>query len=50
MPFDKIKHGRSKHISNYGGVGSLIETTDNSIIIETFDEWGYNELNDKLAH
>lgn len=50
MPYDKIKHGRSKHISNYGGVGSLIETTDNSIIIETFDEWGYNELNDKLAH
>lgn len=50
MPFDKIKHGRSKHISNYGGVGSLIETTDNSIIIETFDEWGYNELNEKLAH
>mgnify|MGYP001302904838 FL=1 len=49
MPFDKIKHGRSKHISNYGGVGSLIETTDNSIIIETFDEWGYNELNEKLA-
>lgn len=50
MAKDKIKHGRSKHISNYGGVGSLIETTDNSIIIETFDEWGYNELNDKLAH
>lgn len=50
MPYDIIKHGRSKHISNYGGVGSLIETTDNSIIIETFDEWGYNELNDKLAH
>lgn len=50
MAYDKIKHGRSKHISNYGGVGSLIETTDNSIIIETFDEWGYNELNEKLAH
>lgn len=50
MPYDKIKHGRSKHISNYGGVGSLIETTDNSIIIETFDEWGYSELNEKLAH
>ncbi|VTR43653.1 DUF1998 domain-containing protein [Sphingobacterium thalpophilum] len=50
MPNDKIKHGRSKHISNYGGVGSLIETTDNSIIIETFDEWGYSELNEKLAH
>ena len=50
MGYDKIKHGRSKHISNYGGVGSLIETTDNSIIIETFDEWGYKELNEKLAH
>lgn len=50
MPFDKVKHGRSKHISNYGGVGSLIETTDNSIIIETFDNWGYSDLNEKLAH
>lgn len=50
MPNDKIKHGRSKHISNYGGVGSLIETTDNSIIIETFDNWGYTDLNEKLAH
>ena len=50
MPNDKIKHGRSKHISNYGGVASLIETTDNSIIIETFDNWGYRDLNEKLAH
>jgi hypothetical protein len=50
MPNDKIKHGRSKHISNYGGIGSLIETTDNSIIIETFDSWGYTDLNEKLAH
>jgi len=50
MPNDKIKHGRSKHISNYGGVGSLIETTDNSVIIETFDNWGYSDLNEKLAH
>ena len=49
MAFGKIKHGRSKHISNYGGVGSIIETTDCSIIIETFDNWGYNELNQKLA-
>ena len=49
MPNDRIKHGRSKHISNYGGVGSLIETTDNSIIIETFDNWGYVDLNEKLA-
>jgi len=50
MVNDKIKHGRSKLISNYGGVGSLIETTDNSIIIETFDNWGYADLNEKLAH
>lgn len=50
MALDKIKHSRSKHISNYGGVGSLIETTDNSIIIETFDNWGYSDLNEKLAH
>lgn len=50
MPNDKIKHGRSKHISNYGGVGSIIETTDNSILIETFDNWGYSDLNEKLAH
>jgi hypothetical protein len=50
MPNDKIKHGRGKHISNYGGVGSLIETTDNSVIIETFDSWGYADLNEKLAH
>lgn len=50
MPNDKIKHGRSKLISNYGGVGSLIETTYNSVIIETFDKWGYTDLNEKLAH
>jgi hypothetical protein len=49
MPNDTIKHGRSKHISNYGGVGSLIETSENSIIIETFDNWGYGNLNEKLA-
>lgn len=49
MAYDKIKHGRSKHISNYGGVGSLIETTDNSIIIETFDNWGYNNLANELS-
>lgn len=50
MAKDTVKHGRGKHISNYGGVGSIIETTDNSIIIETFDNWRYNELNEKLAH
>lgn len=41
MARDKIKHGRSKLISNYGGVGSLIETQDCSVIIETFDNWQY---------
>ena len=28
-------------ISSYGGVGSVIDTPDASIIIETFDNWGY---------
>lgn len=47
---NKVEHGRSKLISNYGGVGSIIDTTDNSIIIETFDNWGYSNLNtDELA-
>ncbi|MCL2073121.1 MAG: DUF1998 domain-containing protein [Marinilabiliaceae bacterium] len=36
-----INHGRSKMISSYGGVGSVIDTPDASIIIETFDNWGY---------
>jgi len=49
MPSDKIKHGRSKLISNYGGVGSLIETPDCSIIIETFDNWQYKDLSNKLS-
>lgn len=49
MPNDKIKHGRSKLISNYGGVGSLIETQDCSIIIETFDNWQYKDLSNKLS-
>jgi hypothetical protein len=38
---EKINHGRSKLISSYGGVGSVIDTPDASIIIETFDNWGY---------
>lgn len=38
---EKINHGRSKLISSYGGVGSVIDTPDASIIIETFDKWGY---------
>lgn len=49
MPNDRIKHGRSKLISNYGGVGSLIETQDCSIIIETFDNWQYKDLSNKLS-
>ena len=49
MPNDKVKHGRSKLISNYGGVGSLIETQDCSIIIETFDNWQYKDLSNKLS-
>jgi hypothetical protein len=38
---EKINHGKSKMISSYGGVGSVIDTPDASIIIETFDNWGY---------
>lgn len=49
MPNDKIKHGRSKIISNYGGIGSLIETQDCSIIIETFDNWQYKDLANRLS-
>ncbi|MDR1985292.1 MAG: hypothetical protein LBQ28_10825, partial [Prevotellaceae bacterium] len=38
---EETKHGKSKMISSYGGVGSIIDTPDASIIIETFDNWGY---------
>jgi hypothetical protein len=38
---EKVNHGKSKMISSYGGVGSVIDTSDASIIIETFDNWGY---------
>ena len=44
-----VKHGRSKLISNYGGVGSLIETQDCSVIIETFDNWQYDQLQNRLS-
>lgn len=44
---EKIEHGRSKLISNYGGIGSIIETIDSSIIIESFDNWGYPNYYDK---
>lgn len=43
---EKFMHGRSKLISSYGGVGSVIETPDASIMIETFDNWGYPDTND----
>ena len=44
---EKINHGRSKLISSYGGVGSVIDTPKASIIIETFDNWGYPNYYDK---
>ncbi|MDR2512166.1 MAG: hypothetical protein LBC89_06925, partial [Bacteroidales bacterium] len=44
---EKINHGRSKMISSYGGVGSIIDTPDASIIIETFDNWGYPNCYDQ---
>jgi hypothetical protein len=43
---EKINHGRSKLISSYGGVGSVIDTPDASIIIEAFDKWGYPDYLD----
>jgi hypothetical protein len=30
-----------KAISSYGGVGSIIETRDGSILIKSFDEWPF---------
>lgn len=50
MPNDKVNHGRSKFISNYGGVGSIIDTIDSSIIIETFDNWQYDQLQNRIAN
>ena len=37
---EKVEHGRSKLISSYGGIGSVIDTIDCSIIIESFDNGG----------
>lgn len=34
-------------ISSYGGVGSVIDSPDASIIIETFDNWGYPSYYDQ---
>jgi len=44
---EKLNHGRSKLISSYGGVGSIIDTPDASIIVETFDNWHYPSYYDK---
>lgn len=44
---EKIEHGRSKLISNYGGIGSVIDTIDSSIIIESFDNWHYPSFYEK---
>lgn len=44
MAKDNFNHGKSKILSSYGGIGSLVETTDGSVIIETFDNWGYNYI------
>ena len=40
-----VEHGKNKMVSSYGGVGSILETIDNSVLIETFDKWGYNNVN-----
>ncbi len=42
-----VNHGRSKLISSYGGIGSVIDTPDASIIIEAFDNWNYPNINDE---
>lgn len=44
MAKDTFNHGKNKILSSYGGIGSLVETTDGSVIIETFDNWGYNNI------
>jgi predicted nucleic-acid-binding Zn-ribbon protein len=44
---EQINHGKSKLISNYGGVGSVIDTQNSSIIIETFDNWHYPNFYDQ---
>jgi len=39
-----VDHGKNKMVSSYGGVGSVLETIDNSVLIETFDKWGYRNV------
>lgn len=48
MSKKKFNHGKSKMISSYGGIGSVVETLDNSVIIETFDNWFYPSEQDRL--
>lgn len=44
MAKDNFNHGKNKILSSYGGIGSLVETTEGSVIIETFDNWGYDSI------
>ncbi|MCX8011496.1 MAG: hypothetical protein N3A61_10110, partial [Ignavibacteria bacterium] len=44
MAKDNFNHGKNKILSSYGGIGSLVETTEGSVIIETFDNWGYYSI------
>jgi len=39
-----VEHDKNKMVSSYGGVGSILETIDNSVLIETFDKWGYKNV------
>jgi len=41
---DTVEHSKNKMVSSYGGVGSILETTANSVLIETFDRWGYKNV------
>jgi hypothetical protein len=43
-----FSHSRSKMISSYGGIGSVVETVDNSVIIESFDNWEYPTISDAI--
>ncbi|MCX7875072.1 MAG: DUF1998 domain-containing protein [Melioribacteraceae bacterium] len=44
MAKNYFNHGKNKMLSSYGGVGSLVETIEGSVIIETFDNWGYQNI------
>lgn len=45
MSENHFEHGKNKMVSSYGGVGSIVETIDNSVLIETFDRWRYRDVN-----